>query len=199
MYHLSQALITQNPTFSDPTKITVKGIMLHSIGIPQPKAEGLIHNWDSKSANTSVHAIIEAEGRVYQLLPWHYKAWHCGGVGNNTHIGIELTEPATIAYTTGTSFHDKDPKATKAFVRASYQTAVALVAQLCVDHTLKPLSDGVIVSHAEGHKRKIASNHADVEHLWNHVGLTMAQFRRDVAAEVGRLQNGVGAPAPSLP
>ncbi len=44
------------------------------------------------------------------------------------------------------------------------------------------MADGVIISHAEGYKRKIASNHGDPEHLWRGLGLnyTMDTFRHDV-------------------
>jgi len=41
-----------------------------------------------------------------------------------------------------------------------------------------------VISHAEGHRRGIASNHGDPEHLWNGLGMgyTMDGFRKDVAA-----------------
>lgn len=40
----------------------------------------------------------------------------------------------------------------------------------------------MIISHSEGYKRGIASNHGDPEHLWRGLGLsyTMAGFRKDV-------------------
>lgn len=50
------------------------------------------------------------------------------------------------------------------------------------EYDLNPLADGVIISHAEGHKRGIASNHGDPEHLWRQLGMgyTMDGFRKDV-------------------
>jgi len=160
--------------------------MLHSVGVPQPRAQVFIDRWNNPAASVSVHGFVEAGGRAIQILPWTNRAWHCGGAGNNTHIGIEMTEPASIRYTgSGANFVDNDPAATRAFVHDTYQTAVLLFAQLCGEFRLNPLGDGVIISHSEGHRRGIASNHADVEHLWNRHGLSMAQFRRDVAAAVG--------------
>ena len=44
------------------------------------------------------------------------------------------------------------------------------------------MADGVIISHREGCRRGIASNHGDVEHLWSKFGLAMAQFRKDIKA-----------------
>ena len=186
MLQLTQQFITNNRTFSSPIRQTVRGLMLHSVGVGQPNASVFIRSWDSSAAGTSVHAVIERGGRVFQTLPWNFRAWHAGGSANNTHIGVELTEPASIRYTTGANFVDSDPNATRAHVLDTYQTAVALFADLCLIHGLDALSDGVIVSHSEGQRRGIASNHADVEHLWGRFGLTMAQFRRDVAALAGQ-------------
>ena len=183
---LTQSFVRQNRTFSAPQRITVRGLMLHSVGTPQPRAEVFIRNINTPTAVVSYHGIIEAGGRAFQLLPWTNRAWHAGGTANNTHIGVEMTEPNTIRYTGGANFVDNDPARTRAFVHDTYATAVLLFAQLCGEFGLDPLADGVIISHVEGHRRRVASNHGDVEHLWSRHGLTMAQFRRDVAAAVGR-------------
>ena len=66
----------------------------------------------------------------------------------------------------------------------TYQVAVELFAYLCKQYNLNPKKAGVIVSHSEGHKRGIASNHGDVEHIWHKFGLTMNKFRKDVAAKM---------------
>lgn len=69
-------------------------------------------------------------------------------------------------------------------MRGTYKTAVELFAMLCKQYKLDPLADGVIISHREGNKRGVASNHSDPEHLWNQLGMgyTMDGFRRDVKA-----------------
>lgn len=122
---------------------------------------------------------------VYQILPWNHRGWHCGGAGNNTHIGVELTEPSTICYTGGANWTETgDGSNTKKHVLATYKYAVELFAYLCKQYKLNPLADGVILSHSEGCKRGIASNHGDVEHIWNRFGLTMAQFRKDIKAKM---------------
>ena len=71
-------------------------------------------------------------------------------------------------------------------ITGTYRTAVALFAQLCEMYSLDPLADGVIIGHAEGHRRGVASNHADPELLWNTYGMgyTMDGFRQDVYAEM---------------
>ena len=56
---------------------------------------------------------------------------------------------------------------------AVYQEAVELTALLCREYGLDPLRDGVVLCHAEGHKRGVASNHGDVLHWWPKFGKTM--------------------------
>ena len=98
---LIQKFLTESGCYRAGRKIAVKGLMIHSVGCPQPKASVFMKNWDKADAGACVHAIVEPGGDVYQLLPWDYRGWHCGGDGNGTHIGVEMTEPATIRYTGG--------------------------------------------------------------------------------------------------
>lgn len=165
--------------------ITVKGLMLHSVGCNQPNPQVFANHW-KKSDDVCCHGVLGADGTVIQTLPWNHRGWHCSsgskGSGNNTHIGVEMTEPSTITYTVGASFRDNNPAATKQFITGTYKTAVELFAYLCKMYNLNPTADGVIISHSEGYKRGIASGHADVEHIWSKYGLSMDQFRRDVKA-----------------
>ena len=74
--------------------------MLHSVGCPQPSAAVFIKNWNSESYDRAcVHGFIDGnDGTVYQTLPWNHRGWHGGGSSNNTHIGVEMCEPACIKY-----------------------------------------------------------------------------------------------------
>ena len=176
---ITEAYVTKNPCYRAARKLAVKGLMLHSVGTPQPKAEVFVNTFNSVSLQKCVHGFIDGNtGEVYQTLPWSFKAWHCGGSGNDTHIGIEMCEPATIRYTGGSTFVDNDYKASRNVVWTAYRSAVELFAYLCRQYGLDPLKD--IVSHAEGHKKGIASNHGDPEHVWKKYGFTMDGFRADV-------------------
>jgi len=182
--------LTNNQCFINGTRLNIKGLMLHSVGVPQPSAAVFIRNWNNPDVRVCVHGFIQADGNVYQTLPWNYVGWHGGGSSNNTHIGVEMTEPLTIKYTGGASFVDYDPEATKAHVKATYDTAVELFAHLCRKFDLNPATD--IISHAEGHKLGIASNHADPTHLWiryPELGLSMDGFRRVVKKEIEKEKN----------
>ena len=190
---LVQSILTKNPCYTAGRKITVKGLMLHSVGCPQPKASVFINSWNSPSYdNACVHGFIDGnDGTVYQTLPWNHRGWHCGsgskGSGNNTHIGVEMCEPACIRYTSGSNFTCSDLAAARAVAKRTYEAAVELFAYLCKQYNLNPAADGVIISHREGHSRGIASNHGDPEHLWKGLGLgyTMDGFRKDVKAAMG--------------
>ena len=181
--NLIQNYLTESGCYKAGKHITVKGLMIHSVGCPQPKADVFMKNWNRADANACVHAIVEPDGDVYQLLPWEHRGWHCGGSANNTHIGVEMTEPSTIKYAGGASWTETgDGENTKAHVLAAYRYAVELFAYLCQQFVLDPMADGVVISHSEGCRRGVASNHGDVEHLWSKFGLTMEQFRKDIKA-----------------
>ena len=192
---LVQSFLTKNPCYTAGRKITVKGLMLHSVGCPQPRASVFISNWNRADFTSAcVHGFIDGnDGTAYQTLPWEHRGWHCGGGANNTHIGIEMCEPSCIRYMGGASFTCTDTAAAKAVAKRTYETAVELFAMLCKKFGLDPLADGGIISHKEGHSRGVASNHGDPEHLWTQLGMgyTMDGFRRAVKAAMG------GADAPS--
>lgn len=182
--NIVEAFATKNKCYRMATPLTPQGIMLHSIGVPQPNAAVMAQNFNQYRPNgqsVCVHAFVQRDGKVYQTLPWTVQAWHCGGSANGTHIGIEMTEPASIAYTGyGAEWRDLDTEATETHIRGTYAAAVELFAQLCTQFGLDPLADGVIISHSEGRMRGVASAHADPEHLWKPFGLTMHGFRQDV-------------------
>ena len=183
---LVQSILTKNPCYTAGRKITVKGLMLHSVGCSQPKASVFINSWNSASySNACVHGFIDGnDGTVYQTLPWNHRGWHAGGDANNTHIGVEMCEPACIKYVTGSTFTCSDTATAKACAERTYQAAVELFAMLCKEYGLDPLKD--IISHKEGHAKGIASNHGDPEHLWNglKMGYTMDTFRQAVKAKM---------------
>lgn len=173
------AFVTQNKCYQAGAPLTPRGIMLHSVGTPQPSARALVRYMDQYrpgGQSVCVHAVAQADGTVYQLLPWEMRGWHCGGSANSTHIGVEMTEPSV-----GMTRDEATEQ-----IAGTYRTAVALFAELCKQYGLDPVQDGVLIGHAEGHRRGAASNHADPELLWNTYGMgfTMDGFRQDVYAEM---------------
>ena len=199
--------MTENPCYKKGRKIAVKGLMLHSIGCPQPNPEVFVKNWNNPSYNKAcVHGFIGLD-KIFITLPCMentstsghgiaHRAWHCGagskGSANNTHIGIEMCEPSCIKYVGGCTFtiKDKDKPAAIAFVKQCTENAVDLFAKLCKYHNLNPLEPGVIIDHNEGHDLGIASDHSDVHHLWSQLGMNydMNKFRKDVYNKMNNLE-----------
>ena len=187
MINIIESIATANKCYQAATPLRPQGLMLHSIGCPQPNAAVMAQRYNAyqpDGQSVCVHGFVQRDGTYYHILPYDMIAWHCGGSANSTHIGIEMTEPASIVYTGGANWRDLDPAATEAHVRGTYAAAVELFAQLCEQYALDPLADGVIISHAEGAARGVASHHADPTHLWRAFGLTMDGFRADVAAKM---------------
>lgn len=188
-----ESILTKNPCYTAGRKIAVRGLMLHSVGCPQPDAAVFINSWNQASYDKAcVHGVIDGnDGIVYQTLPWDHRGWHCGagvnGSANNTHIGVEMCEPACIRYAGGADFTCADKAAARAVAGRTYEAAVELFAVLCQKYGLDPVKDGVVISHREGHSRGIASNHGDPEHLWSQLGMgyTMDGFRADVKTAMG--------------
>ena len=160
-----------------------RGIMVHSTGANNPNLrryvqpdDGVLgvnsnqNDWNRPGLEVCVHAFLgltqAGEVAAYQILPWEYRAWHCGGDANNTHLSFEICE---------------DNLRDRAYWEKTYRLARELTAELCRKFGLNPLAPGVLVDHAEGAALGIASNHADVDHWWSRYGVTMDDFRADVA------------------
>lgn len=184
--NIVQAFVTQNPMYKNPTKIPVRKLVLHSVGCPQPSAAVFARQW--QTARCFAHAVLQADGTVYQTMPWDYLCYHVGAA-NAYSIGVEMTEPDCIRYIGGATFVCSDWERAIAQVTGTYNTAVALFAQLCTQFGLDPRSD--IISHAEASAMGIGTDHADPEHLWRQLGrgYTMDGFRRDVAEAMNENDN----------
>lgn len=187
--NLHRCLLTHNDCFQAGRTIAPKGVMIHSTGASSPELRRYVapddgalgepspRHWNQSGVGACVHAFIGrlANGSVtvYQTLPWTMRGWHCGkgskGSGNDTHISFEICEDGL-----------EDPD----YFRAVYREAVELTAYLCKEYGLDPLADGVVICHAEGHQRGIASNHADVLHWFPRHGKSMDDFRADVSSMV---------------
>lgn len=184
---IKKAILTQNDGYKQGKTITPLGIVLHSVGCPQPSAEVFFRKWNKPKVYVNAHAMIDGNtGEVWQYLPWNVRGWHVAGSANDTHIGVETGEPACIKYTTGCNFTVPADKLEEArdVARRTYKAAVELFADLCTAYGLDPQGRQVIISHAEAGRAGLGSKHADPEHLWQGLGLpfTMDSFRRDVKA-----------------
>lgn len=181
---ITQRILTTNRCYkAGVTRKVTEGLMVHSVGCPQPSADVFCNLW-AQNANTVCPSAIVDATHIYQTLPWNMKAWHACDPANSTYVGVETTEPSTIAYKNGKVI-DNDPVASKKHIDAVYANTVQLFATLCKQYGFDPLDKGRILSHAEGAKLGIASAHADPDHLWPRYGYTMDGFRQDVKKAMG--------------
>lgn len=199
---LYKCILTNNPCYKANRGITPKGIMVHSTGANNPNLKRYIqpiasapadaydpnatdllallgtnkysNDWNHISENACVHAFIGklADGSVatVQTLPWTQRGWHAGTgtagkTANDTHISFEICEDNLT-----------DP----VYFRQTKDQAVELTAMLCKLYDLDPVADGVVICHADGYKRGIASNHGDIYTWWNKHNYTMDDFRQEV-------------------
>lgn len=186
--NLHKLIFTQCDAYRALRTITPKGVMVHSTGANNSTLrryvgpdDGLLgknrynNHWNMPGVGASVHAFIGRlkDGTIatYQVLPWTMRAGHCyrgeNGSGNDTHIAFEICE---------------DDLTDAAYFGKVYREAVELTAMLCKEFGLDPVADGVVIDHAEGYKRGIASNHGDVAHWFKKHGKSMDTFRADVKA-----------------
>ena len=185
--NLHTLILTNNACYKAGRKITVNGIMVHSTGANNPwlkryvgPDDGLLgknqygNHWNTfhpDGREICCHAFIGklADGTIatYQTLPWNHRGWHCGGSGNDTHIGFEICE---------------DGLSDATYFKTVYQEAVELCTYLCKQYGL---TEQNILCHSEGYQKGIASNHADVMHWFPKHGKSMYTFREDVKAKLG--------------
>ncbi len=130
-------------------------------------AERWFDLWNKPGVTKCVHAFVDDKG-VYQYLPWDMRGWHAGGSANNTHIGFEICEPKDL--------NDKE------YFQKAWKNAIELAVFLCEEFDLSP---DTIIGHYEGHKKGIASNHADPGHWFPRHGKSMDDFREDVKRALG--------------
>ena len=182
--NLKKLIFTENACYKAGKKITPKGIIVHSTGANNPNLkryvnpdDGLLgknlygNHWNTyhpSGREVCVHAFIgklkDGSVATYQTLPWDHRGWHCGGTGNNTHIGFEICE---------------DNLTDAAYFNKVYQEAVELCAYLCKEFNL---TEKDVICHSEAYKKGIASNHGDVMHWFPKFGKSMDSFRGDVKA-----------------
>lgn len=165
-------------------------IEMHTIGCAQNTAEKIRNNMDQYSPGGIVHAICDAEvaGKVLVLLPDDNVAWADAGYGNNHSYTIEVAESDYMKYKPNSaSYSVTDAAKFEADIRRGYATAVQFVAMKCAEFGFTPqkkLKNGLhqVYSHQEANALGLASEHVDPTHVWDRFGLTMDQFRADVAA-----------------
>jgi len=180
--NLKTRYMTRNDCYNAHQIIVPKGIMIHSTATPGVMAAQWFDRWNKSyragetDRQVCVHAFVD-DKEIWQYLPWNYKGWHAGGKANDTHIGVELCEPAGFYYTGGDKMVGYDVKKNEAYFRATWSNAVDLCVYLC---TQFGLTGKDIISHSEGAMMGLATGSSDVMHWFPKHGEDMDSFRAAV-------------------
>lgn len=180
MIDIKENFLTKNRCYIQNKKMNnIEGIVVHSVGCPQPKKEVFLKTWNTPNVSVCVHAILDDKG-IVQTLPWDVRCWGCGsgpkGSFNSSHIQFEICEPSNVKYKGG-SLVNYNSEINKDFFEACYKNAVSLCVYLCKKFNLSPSS---IVCHSEAHTLGYGSNHSDVMHWFPKHNKNMDIFREDV-------------------
>ena len=193
---ITEKYCTGNRRYKSAEKFTPVGVVLHSIGTPQPKASVLWNYWQNNGSQYVVHYMVD-DTEILHCMPDNYKCWHVCSPGNDKYIGIEMGEPSQIHYISGAKFTVSDLAAARAYAEAAYRNAVWLIAQLCKKYGWNPYT--AIWTHYEVTRQKLSNtDHVDPQHLWDGLGMgySLLTLRRDVAAAMGQ---SAAAPTPEQP
>ena len=196
---ITEKYCTGNRRYKAAQTFSPQGVVLHSIGTPQPSADVLWNYWQNDGSAYVVHYMVD-DSKILHCMPDNYKCWHVGSPGNSKWIGIEMGEPSQIKYTSGATFTVSDLAAAQAYCEKTYKNAVWLIAHLCKKYGWDPMTQ--VWTHYEITKQKLSNtDHVDPQHLWNGLGMgyDLATLKRDVkAAMSGSSSTSTGSSKPVL-
>jgi hypothetical protein len=181
---LTVKYMTRNDCYKENKFIIPQGIMVHSTAEPGIMAGDWFDLWNRSytakeiDREVCVHSFVDNK-EAYQYLPWTMRGWHAGGAANNTHIGIEICEPAGhfYNYSYGPNMFDYNVENNEKYFRDTWDNTVALCVMLCRKYGL---TEKNIISHSEGYQQGTASNHADPMHWFPKHNESMDSFRAAV-------------------
>ena len=180
MLTVTEAYCTYNDRYRANEPLNPKGIVLHSVGTPQPDARVFFKIWSENRSRYMTHYVLD-DTRILHTMPDDRRCWHVGAPGNGLWLGIEMCEPDTIRYKTGDTFAVIDAEQAAAFATSCYQNAVALMGSLCKAYGWDP--ETAILTHGEITAKQLSNTtHTDPEHLWHGLSLpySLQTLRKDV-------------------
>lgn len=183
---LKKCLLTKNDCYKKATKITPKGIVVHSTGANNPNLrryvqpdDGLLgkntnnNHWNKSGVEKCVHAFIgkdkNGDVRCYQTLPFDYACW---GIGKGKKGSYNYNPTGYIQFEIC-----EDNLKDEVYFNKAFKLAIEFCAYLCKEYKL---SVDNVVSHQEAYKRGYGSNHGDCDHWLKAFGKDMNWFRDEV-------------------
>ena len=151
------------------------------------------NDWNHEAVQAGLNAWIGrlADGTVatVQTQPWDFRPWGCGGGSKGSCNGSALVSDSLFWIQFEIC---DDGYKDKTYFETVYREAVELTAWLCREFDIDPNGtvtyNGVtvptILCHGDSGKLGLGSGHTDVLDWFGRFGRTMADVRRDVAAEL---------------
>lgn len=187
---LKKCLLTKNDCYKKATKITPKGIVVHSTGANNPNLkryvqpdDGILgdnknnNDWNRSGVSKCVHAFIgkdkNGDVQVYQTLPFNYASW---GVGKGKKGSYNYNPTGYIQFEIC-----EDGLNDEKYFNKAFNLAIEFCAYLCKEYNL---SVDNIVSHNEAYKRGYGSNHGDCDHWLKKFNKNMDWFRNEVKSKI---------------
>lgn len=185
---LKKCLLTKNDCYKKATKITPKGIVVHSTGANNPYLkryvqpdDGLLGNntnnnsWNRSGVEKCVQAFIgkdkNGDVQVYQTLPFNYAGW---GVGKGKKGSYNYNPTGYIQFEIC-----EDNLTDEEYFNKVFNLAAEFCAYLIKEYNL---SVDNVVSHQEAYKRGYGSNHKDCDHWLKKFNKDMNWFRNKIEA-----------------
>lgn len=170
---------TGTQAYKRDVRITVTGIVVHSIGVAQPSVDVMHSRMNAEGDRWAVHALMNNK-RIVLTLPWNTRPWACGsgriGSYNVNRFQFEICEPAGHTYSGGQMI-GYDAAKNAAWFGEMYDLLVKFLVFLCVKFGL---TADKICDHAEAYKAGYGSNHSDVGQWFPKHGKSMSGLRTDV-------------------
>lgn len=134
---ITEKLLTINKFSRVGKKLnSVKGVVVHYVGVPYQKLEQTVRYFESLKEGTngiyaSAHYVIGTDGNGIHCIPDNEVAYHCGAKEYKKGIVEKLS-----AYPNYTTIGIEMCHTDKGFTEETLETASKLVAQLLTEHDL---------------------------------------------------------------
>jgi N-acetylmuramoyl-L-alanine amidase len=111
-------LVDQRPSPNHGRAITPRLVVIHYTG--DNSCEGALSWLCAAQSGVSSHLVVDKDGTVYQLLPFHVAAWHAGRSEYNGEPGVNSFSVGIENVGIGDSFTDEQYEANRGIIAALF-------------------------------------------------------------------------------
>lgn len=141
--NIVESYLKKNPCYTVGGFLSPTGILVETVGCPQPNAKVLLHNWNRESqTHVCPHILVDGlTDNVYQTLPFDMQGHHADDASNTTYIGIMLCEPSNMKYRSDNEVElIGDTEKAREIIENAKTSAAFTCAKLCMLFNFDPLT-----------------------------------------------------------